>query len=109
VGDGTPREKVAEDVKTRLRTTVSNDGYFAQLQAIRSWSGTYARLSSLTQPTLVIHGETDELVPPENGRIIAKAIPGACLVMIPHASHIFLTDQFETSSHAIMAFLSSQA
>jgi pimeloyl-ACP methyl ester carboxylesterase len=106
---GTPREKVAEDIRTRLRATVSNEGYFAQLQAIRAWGGTYTRLARLAMPTLVIHGETDELVPPENGRILAKAIPGARLVMIPHASHIFLTDQFELSSEAILAFLSSQA
>jgi len=85
---------------------VTNDGYFAQLQAIRSWSGTYARLAGLTMPTLVIHGESDELVPPENGRIVTKAIPGSTLVMIPHASHIFLTDQFELSSAAILSFLS---
>src|SRR5471032_413942 len=101
----TPREKVAEDIAIRLRSTVTNDGYFAQLQAVRSWSGTYARLGALTMPTLVIHGETDELVPPENGRVVARAIPGAALVMIPHASHIFITDQFEAASGAILSFL----
>jgi pimeloyl-ACP methyl ester carboxylesterase len=105
---GTPREKVAEDIKVRLKSTVSNDGYFAQLQAIRSWEGTHARLATLTTPTLVIHGETDELVPPENGRIIARAIPGSQLAMIPRASHIFLTDQFTASTEAILTFLSKQ-
>ncbi len=60
-------------------------------------------------PTLVIHGETDELVPPENGRIIARAIPGARLAMIPHASHIFLTDQCKASLDAILSFLEAPA
>ena len=101
----TPRERVVEDIATRLRATVTNDGYFAQLQAIRSWSGTYDRLAGLTMPALVIHGETDQLVPPENGRMIANAIPGATLVMLPHASHIFFTDQLEASSEAILSFL----
>ena len=44
-------------------------------------------------------------MPAENGRIIAKAIPGSRLVMIPHASHIFFTDQFEATSGAILSFL----
>ena len=103
--DGTPRERVAEDIAVRLTATVTNDGYFAQLGGIRAWSGTHDRLGSLTMPTLVVHGETDQLVPAENGRIIAKAIPGSRLVMIPHASHIFFTDQFEATSGAILSFL----
>ena len=103
----TPRDVVAADLAIRLTSPVSNDGYFAQLQGIRAWSGTYDRLAGLTMPTLVIHGETDQLVPPENGRIVAKAIPHARLVMIPHASHIFFTDQFEASSEALLSFLAS--
>jgi 3-oxoadipate enol-lactonase len=101
----TPRERVAEDIAQRLAATVTNDGYFAQLAGIRAWSGTHDRLAGLTMPTLVIHGETDQLVPAENGRIIAKAIPGSRLVMIPHASHIFFTDQLEAASGAILSFL----
>jgi len=102
---GTPRERVAEDIAVRLGATVTNDGYFAQLAGIRAWSGTHDRLAGITMPTLVIHGESDELVPPENGRIIAKAIPGARLVMIPRASHIFFTDQWQASIDALLSFL----
>jgi len=102
---GTPRERIAEDIAVRLTAKVTNDGYFAQLGGIRAWSGTHDRLATLTMPVLVIHGETDQLVPAENGRILAKAIPGSQLVMIPRASHIFFTDQFEASSGAILSFL----
>jgi len=105
---GTPRDAIEEDLSVRLATNVTNEGYFAQLQAIRAWSGTYSRLGTLAVPTLVIHGETDELVPPENGRILARAIPNATLAMIPRASHIFFTDQFELSRAALMAFLELQ-
>ena len=37
--------------------------------------------------------------------LIARAIPGAHLVMIPHASHMFFTDRFEASHAAILSFL----
>jgi 3-oxoadipate enol-lactonase len=104
---GTPRERVAEDIAVRLGARVTNDGYFAQLAGIRAWAGTHDRLAGIGMPTLVIHGETDDLVPPENGRIIARAIPGSRLVMIPHASHIFFTDQLQTSTDALLSFLDS--
>jgi len=101
----TPREVIAEEFALRLKTTATNDGFFAQLQAIRDWGGTLARLKQIAVPTLVIHGETDRLVPPQNARIRADAIPGARLVMLPRASHIFFTDQFEPSRDALLAFL----
>ena len=56
-------------------------------------------------PTLVIHGETDRLVPPENGRVVARAIPGSMLVTLPRASHIYMTDQNEAATAAILSFL----
>jgi pimeloyl-ACP methyl ester carboxylesterase len=105
----TPREAIEREFAMRLRTKVTNDGFFAQLQAIREWPGTRARLAAVTVPTLVIHGETDRLVPPENARILAEAIPGARLVMLPHASHIFFTDQFAPARDALLAFLASAA
>jgi pimeloyl-ACP methyl ester carboxylesterase len=43
-----------------------------------------------------------------NGEVIASRISGAKLVKLPHASHIFTTDQPEASIKAIMDFLGSQ-
>ena len=106
---GTPREKIAEDINARLAASVTNEGYFAHLQAIRGWGGTFDRLPAISMPTLVIHGETDLLVPAENGRIIAAQIPNARLVLIPHASHIFFTDQFDASCEALLSFLAAPA
>jgi len=101
----TPRARIEEDFRSRLSANGSNEGYAAQYQAILAWSGTHARLAGMKTPTLVIHGESDRLVPPGNGRVIARAIPGAKLLMLPNASHIFLTDQHAASSAAILSFL----
>jgi pimeloyl-ACP methyl ester carboxylesterase len=57
----------------------------------------------------VIHGENDRLVPVENAKRIAAKIPGAKLVVIPRASHIFNTDQPDTAHSAILEFLDAQA
>jgi pimeloyl-ACP methyl ester carboxylesterase len=80
----------------------------AQLQGIFAWEG-YSRLQKISAPTLVIHGETDQLVPAGNGELIAARINGAQLVKLPHASHIFTTDQPEASLQAIISFLGRQA
>ena len=101
----TPRDRVEEDVGLRIRTAMSNDAFSAQFQGIRAWAGTHDRLAQLKMPVLVIHGATDRLVPPENGHIIARAIPQSELVMLPNASHIFFTDQPEASKKAILSFL----
>jgi len=106
---GTPREVIEGEFARRLTATVNNDGFFAQLQAIREWGGTLARLKQIAVATLVIHGETDRLVPPQNARILAEAIPNARLVMLPHASHIFFTDQFEPARDALLSFLAELA
>jgi pimeloyl-ACP methyl ester carboxylesterase len=87
----TPRERIAEDLAIRRRTYPEPAGYTGQVQAIFAWTS-YDRLDRIAAPTLIIHGETDQLVPPENARILAQAIAGSRLVMLPHASHLFVTD-----------------
>ena len=101
----TPRALVEEDCAIRERTAIGDEAFSAQYQAIRAWPGTIDRLGALAMPVLVIHGETDRLVPAENGRILARAIPHSRLVMIPNASHIFFTDQPGASKDAILSFL----
>jgi pimeloyl-ACP methyl ester carboxylesterase len=104
----TPRERIDEDLAVRRPWLPRPEGYIAQLQGILAWEG-YSRLSAITAPTLVVHGDSDRLVPPENGKRIAERIPGAKLVMIPHASHLFLTDQTDTAHGIILEFLEEQA
>jgi 3-oxoadipate enol-lactonase len=104
----TLRERIDEDLVIRRPWFPSPEGYAAQLQGIIGWEA-YSRLGQIIASTLVIHGESDRLIPPGNATLIAERIPAAKLVMIPHASHLFLTDQTEVSHHAILQFLNEQA
>jgi len=63
-------------------------GYAACCSAVRD-TDLNARLSSITTPTLVLVGDHDQSTPPEKGRAIASAIPGARVVSLPtaHLSH----------------------
>jgi len=103
----TSRERIAEDVAIRRRWFPRPEAYNAQLEGILAWES-YSRLAEIEVRTLVIHGESDRLVPPGNARLIAARVPGAKLVMIPHASHIFATDQPGLAHEAILSFLTNQ-
>jgi len=105
---GTPRERIDEDLAIRRRWFPRPVVYVAQLQGILSWEA-YSRLPQIAAPTLVVHGQSDRLVPPGNGKLIAARVPGANLVILPKAGHIFLTDQTEAAHHAILEFLAAQA
>ncbi len=104
----TPREKIEEDVSLRRQCLPSLEGYTAQLQGILAWEA-YSRIAQITAPTLVIHGKLDALVPPGNGELIAARIPGAKLLLLDHASHLFLTDQTQVAHNHIREFLWSRA
>jgi len=62
-------------------------GTARQLVAILAAQGRIEKLSRIKVPTLVIHGTDDVLVPVENGRRVAKAIPGARLLEFEHMGH----------------------
>jgi 3-oxoadipate enol-lactonase len=105
---GTSQERIEGDTAVRRKWYPSADAYFAQLQAIMGWEA-YSRIGQISAPTLVIHGENDRLIPPENARQISARIPGAKLAMLPKASHIFATDQPHAAHAAVLEFLDSQA
>jgi 3-oxoadipate enol-lactonase len=100
----TPQERIDEDLKVREPWFPHPNAYTAQVQGIMAWES-YSRLGQIHAPTLVIHGESDRLVPAGNGKLIAEKIPGAEFVLLPCASHIFSTDQTEAAHQAILKFL----
>src|SRR5207249_1345035 len=52
-------------------------GFGRQLVAILASTTRVPALKLVKVPTLVVHGADDPLVPPENGRRVAAAVPGA--------------------------------
>jgi pimeloyl-ACP methyl ester carboxylesterase len=62
-------------------------GVGRQLVAILAANSRLERLKQVRVPTLVIHGVDDVLVPVENGRLVAEAVPGARLLEIEGMGH----------------------
>jgi pimeloyl-ACP methyl ester carboxylesterase len=88
-GPGDPFDEVAE---TRRVERAYDRSYYPvgtgrQLVAILASESRVARLGGLNVPTLVIHGIADVLVPVENGRRVAAAVPGARLIEFEGMGH----------------------
>ena len=66
---------------------------------------TYDRLPSITAPTLVIDGADDPLVPAENSRILAERIPGAELILLEGARHLYIIEKQAETDAAVLDFL----
>jgi pimeloyl-ACP methyl ester carboxylesterase len=71
---------------------VSRNSVVAQLAAIREWgtipaTGRYSTLKDITQPTLIVHGNKDIVVPPINAFILAEHLPNAQLIVYSDSSH----------------------
>jgi pimeloyl-ACP methyl ester carboxylesterase len=67
-------------------------GYLGQLFAISGWTS-LPWLGSLRQPTLVLAGDDDPIVPLVNGRILTRCIPNARLHVVRGGGHLFLLEQ----------------
>ncbi len=88
-GSGVPFE---EDEARRRATSAHDrsfhpDGALRQVIAIAAAPDRAPALRRLRIPSLVIHGEDDPLVPVDNGRQTAAALPNARLMIIPAMGH----------------------
>lgn len=63
------------------------EGFTRQMTAIMTYGSRTEALRKITIPTLVIHGDSDALVPPEHGKATADAISGANFLMVQGLGH----------------------
>lgn len=66
-------------------------------------------LGAIVAPALVVRGDADLLIPPENGRLLAERIPGARLHVVRGAGHMLQTDGDEAMRQAVLDFLAGAA
>jgi pimeloyl-ACP methyl ester carboxylesterase len=97
-------ERIEETIRRTLIAPVKPECFMAQLTAISNWS-IHARLADMNKPTLIIAGGRDILIPPENSRVLAEAIPDSRLVIIPEAGHAITAMFPEEVAHEVLGFL----
>lgn len=94
-------ERLAELADENPQTPL---GYAGQLQAVLTHD-VADQLDQIATPTLVLHGGADRLIPIENGRLLAAAIPGAQFKIYPLAGHLFFVEQADEVNEDIRRFL----
>ena len=90
-------------IQRTVKAPLSEEAFMRQVSALMSFD-TYDKLSKIKAPTLILQGKRDILVPPENGSILAEAIPNAKLVYFENSAHI-LAEEMEKVPQVIMNFL----
>ena len=66
-------------------------------------------LPRLRCPVLVMHGDADQLVPPENAREIAALVPQAQLVIVERCGHMLTMEQPALVNQALRSWLETLA
>ncbi len=103
---GSPSFQADEDVlREKVTMGVRRSFYPAglprQLAAIIADGCRRERLGQITAPTLVIHGDSDPLIPVEGGQDTAAHIPGAVLKIFPGMGHDLPQQLVEPMANAI--------
>jgi 3-oxoadipate enol-lactonase len=97
-------EHVEEDRAVRggrTQTAVSRKHQRAAARAFDSWD----RLPLLDVPTLVLSGTEDRIIDVGNSRLLAERIPGAELVLLEGAGHVFHSERADEVNARILDFL----
>jgi pimeloyl-ACP methyl ester carboxylesterase len=67
------------------------------------------RIAQIKQPTLIIWGGQDRLIPPSNAALFARDIRGSKLVMFDQLGHVPHEEDAQQTVAAVMAFLAAKS
>ncbi len=82
-------------------------GYAGQLYAITGWSS-LPWLHAVRQPTLILAGDDDPIIPLVNGRILAWRIPDSRLHVVRGGGHLFILERPAEIAGLITGFLEGE-
>lgn len=104
---GDAADKSAVKHKNRIKAP-SKRGYAYQLLAMVGWTSIYF-LPFLKQPTLIMSGDRDHIVPLANSRILKAAIPRSDLKIVKGGGHLFAVSRAHQVVPIIARFLDDHA
>ncbi len=93
-----------DQAEARLSRPPQLLGYAYQLYAASGWTSV-PWLWRVRQPTLIIAGDDDPIIPLANPKLMARMMPAAKLRVVEGGGHLFLLDEPESVIGDITAFL----
>lgn len=101
------RDVVDEYVAWRVAHPQPSFAFKRQRQAIRGFT-TADRLGGITAPTLIVHGDSDRVVPVANAELMAQRIPRSTVAILENSGHACTFDQRERFNQVVIEFLTSE-
>lgn len=101
-------EKMEEFIEISLRHYQPPDAFERQFAACLKHD-TVNRLSRVGVPTLILSGDDDPLVPPENSRILNALIPHSELIFFPGKRHCFFIEEADRLNQMMIGFFQSKS
>ncbi len=98
------REAIRSYLKRAFADPVPMETVRLQAEAVAGFDS-WERLPRLRIPTLILHGEEDGIVPPENARLLSERIPRSRLLTFPGVGHDFTVQMPEDAASAILSFM----
>ncbi|BDU39314.1 alpha/beta fold hydrolase [Vibrio nigripulchritudo] len=86
---------------------LGDEVFVRQSLALRERPDQQQTLATVTQPTLILAGEDDQLCPLDRHECMKALIPHATLTLIPKAGHLTTLEQPEATNAALRAWLES--
>jgi pimeloyl-ACP methyl ester carboxylesterase len=71
---------------------------------MQAWSA-FEHLGEIVAPTMVLHGTADQVVAPANAEMLASRIPGAELVWLEGAGHVYHSERAAEADGAVLDFV----
>lgn len=99
-------EKIREFIEISLRYYQPADAFERQLAACLKHD-TLNRLNRIAMPTLIMSGDDDPLVPPENSRVLKDLLPHAELSFFPGCRHCFFIEEADRFNQKVISFFKS--
>lgn len=99
------REEVRRIVAWRLAKPTPRYSWLHQFNAVAA-ANLEDQVRGIADPTLIITGDADRVVPAGNSALLAEAIPGARLRVIPGGEHLLFIEQDQEFNRIVLEFLS---
>jgi pimeloyl-ACP methyl ester carboxylesterase len=97
-------DELEQIARWRQNDQLAHSDYVLQLMAGARFDAS-PRAHTIAAPTLIVHGADDQVVPIENARRLAEAIPGAQLRIFENAGHLVFIEQADAVNQAILRFI----
>ena len=94
------------EVQKRARESMSKQqpaAYIGALRAMAERQDSSALLGTFKFPVVIIHGDSDELIPVDRAREMKNAIPQAQLIELKGAGHLPMLEEPEETAKALMS------